>query len=464
LSTKIRNHLEPFDGDGFLLRKKGALRGRYLTAYNKLVRSGVNLGKDSDISAFVKLERYYEEGKAPRMIMGRNPKFNILYAQLIEPIEKAFFKLPQVANACDHFKCGERFSQLVGDWFMENDMSKFEGSQRWLTLKLEYRIYLNCFPDKKNLLDLLFAYKTMKCGDASDGVSFSFKECRGSGDMDTSLGNGLLNYIATQYYQMENFCPDCRLADCKLPTCFSYSFTVKGDDSYAKSRIGLTNVVNTYKLFGFDAKIIIRKSSDEVEFCSGHFVEYDVGKYVYVQKLRKLISSLTTCLNADAIRQGWVAQYYKSLGMMYKKLYGDIPIYKDVADFLLRTNTDSGLNINLIQSYNLLKAFENSEEAPKIINYSYALLSVSLVNDLSFAELDRISKWFRFNSLSVDAIYNRRCNLRNKKKDDRVPIIDYDSLNEQVLKHDPKRGPVSSYLKQLRAIKPSMGLRRGKTA
>jgi len=419
-----------------------------MTAYQRLLREGVDLDKDSDIAAFVKLERYYEEGKSPRMIMGRNPKFNILYAQIIEPIEKAFFSLDQVANACDPISCGEKFEKLVGMWFMENDMSKFEGSQRYEVLALEHLVYSLVLPEKKDLLDLLFAYKIRKKGHTNTGVNFDFVECRGSGDMDTSLGNGILNYIATQYFLMENYCRRCKLSTCKNPLCRSYSFVVKGDDSYASIPRFSSDYVNTYAYFGFDAKIVIRENPEDVEFCSGHFLEYLPGKYIYVQKLQKLIESITTCINADAIRCGWVKHYYASLGKMYKKLYGNLPVYNDIADFLIRSGGNFGINTNLISSYNLLDMFTNSKTTTESILPSLCWVSMAMINKMDIGELNRISLWFRSKTLTFSEDLSKRCKMRIIK-DEAVPIVQFDLLNDQ-LTSQKCTGVVLKYYKRLR--------------
>lgn len=453
LAARLNNIIKPFDVNNFLKNKKGRIRRRYMNAYNRLIRDGLDLTRDSDIAAFVKLERYFEDGKSPRMIMGRNPKFNILYAQIIEPIEKAFFELEQVANACDYDKCGEKFTRLVGDWFAENDMSKYEASQRLFVLRLEHLLYslVNTgSPEKIDLLDILFAFKIIKKGSTSVGVDFDFQECRGSGDLDTSLGNGLLNYISTQYFQIKNFCPQCEFEHCKNPQCKTYSFVLKGDDSYM-SIPRFSKPVNTYAYFGFDAKLVIRKTPEDVEFCSGHFIEYAPGKYKYVQKLQKLIESLTTCLNADAIRCGWVAHYYKSLGLMYKQLYKGIPVYEDIADFLLKTNGKFGLNVNLVTSYNLLDAFNSFENKNKYIDLSLTTLSISLVNKMDYAELDRIIYWCKTSQLVFPPEMTKRCNTKTKPSEE-PPIIDFGYLNTLVSTAKmPKR--VRKYYKNLRSYR-----------
>lgn len=414
LASQIKKELDPhFSIRAFIDSKKGPLKMRYLKAHKLNAKHGFNANQNSDIAAFVKNERYFEE-KPPRMIMGRDPRFNLFYSKIICPIETAFFKLPQVANACDFSSCGEKFSKLVGDWFFENDMSKFEASQRWETLRLEYLIYSLVYPEEKDYIDNCFAVKMQKKGSTQSGVKFSFNMCRGSGDMDTGLGNGILNYISTMYFQAANFCPsrgDCKLANC-VEGCFTGRFILKGDDSVGSMPVNAT-YSNTYTFFGFDAKLFCRAAWWEVEFCSGHYVRTSCNKFYYVQKLRKVLTSLETVINPDAIKFGWVAHYYASIGLMMKKLYSGLPVYEDLADFLI-SGSSLKVNCQLVrdQSYGLATAFENFKSGGKFPDD--VLLDISMVNDMSIAELNILTRFLRENRPVYPDSQMLRCNRKNK--------------------------------------------------
>jgi len=438
LVDRMVPHYIPFDSAGFLFRKKGRLRARYLRAFRDIEKRGFDIDRDSGISAFVKVERYFEDGKAPRMILGRNPKFNIVYAQIIEPIEKAFFQLDEVANGKDHHEVGSAFSKMRDrcQHFIENDMSKYESSQRFTTLRIEYLVYRRLLsrvcPELIPLLKLCFSACLRSKVLTSLGVFFSFVLCRVSGDLTTGLGNGIINFITSQYNQVMNTCDPktCGLDFCTNTKCRVRDILVKGDDGVLGANSSSDTFVDYYKNFGLDAKIIRRQSPDAVEFCSGRFVEVAPREYVYVQKLQKLIESLTTCINQDAIRCGWVAHYYKSLGMMYSVVYKGIPVYRDVADFLLATNVDHGLNTNLVSSYNLLDAFQSMHTAHNI-DESMAKLGVSLANDMDYAELDRISAWMRGHRLCFPPEMTKRCNTK-KPKLEQVPVINFSMINHQI--------------------------------
>lgn len=426
LLLKIKDHLvneicrgfkPEFNFQEYVRNKPGSVRRRFLKAYAQMVRGDRDISKNSKITAFVKNERYYEEGKSPRMIMGRDPKFNIIYCRFIARLEDAFFKLKQVANACDFKKCGEKFTDLFNKCssMFENDMSKFEATQRDFLLAIEYLVYQgvleNCgCSDEIEDLKTVFAAKCFKPVVTGAGVDATFEWCRGSGDMDTSLGNGIINYVTTMYFMILNFCSKkCQFDQCG---CFFDSFVLKGDDSYGCCP--KNELVNYYAKFGLDAKLIYRPRAEEVEFCSGHFVRIADGSWYYVQKLRKLINSVSVCINRDIIKNGWVGHYLKSLGLMYKKLYSNIPIYEDFADMLITAHDKQGININLVenQSYGATEAFKNAGNAT-VDPCRETLLDISTANNMSFAELDALQRTFRSTKIDLPIEMLRRCNIKS---------------------------------------------------
>jgi len=305
-------------------------------------------------------------------------------------------------------------------------MSKFEASQRFETLRLEYLIYTLVLPEQADLIAKLFAVKMYKFGTTQSGIKFKFNYCRGSGDMDTSLGNGILNYISTAYFQAVNFCPQgalCNVNNC-VAGCHTGKFVLKGDDSYGSMPVG-AGYINTYRYFGFDAKLIIRKNWWDVEFCSGHFIPTSDGSYYYVQKLRKILTSLDTCINSDINDNGWAAHYYTSIGMMYRTLYKDLPVYQDIGDYLCGS-TSFGINKTLVttHSYGLNEAFENYESGSRFTDL--VLLDISMVNDISIVELNNIIEFFRTRRPVYPVDQYRRCNRKNK------PLsVDFDSLESE---------------------------------
>lgn len=112
-----------------LARKKGRLRKRYNDAATDILKNGFHLEKHSKIKAFIKNE-VYNELKPPRMIMGRDPRFFLAYAPLIESIEEALRELPEVSKGLNFEQRGKQFfDKIYGEWILEVDFSKFESTQ-----------------------------------------------------------------------------------------------------------------------------------------------------------------------------------------------------------------------------------------------------------------------------------------------------------------------------------------------
>lgn len=362
----------------FLASKKGKLGLRYKKAARKLLKDGFNPSRDSEISAFIKNEKYYETGKAPRMIMGRNPIFNILYGLYIAPIENAFFKLPYICNACDFKQCANKFAKING-WYGENDFSKFEASQRELLLRrIEYALYSKFFPGDQ-LLKKLFSLKMVKKGITTSGTSFRFEQCRGSGDMDTSLGNGVLNYISIRYFMHMN-------------NCLSDNILVKGDDSVFQLPERRTDYTNTFSHFGFDAKLEVRTHYSEVTFCSGNFIKVNHNNFLYVQNLPKLLSSVPICINEDFNYA--LGEYFYSLGVMYSTVYSGIPVYEDIGHMLKRIGKPCRVRKEAIDSYNLKGLLDHGLNTTYNlkVDRDIALVDIAMTSGISITELIALIK------------------------------------------------------------------------
>lgn len=417
LGNKIKEFYRPeFSFNKYVANKPGAVRRRFLKAYKQLASGSRDINKNSRISAFIKNERYFEEGKSPRSIMGRDPKFNIVYARFVARFEDAFFQLKQVCNACDYPAMGVKFAGLYEKCqrMFENDMSKFEATQRYFHLLIEFLVMAAVTPESElEDLETVFAAKIMKPVGYGSGVSADFECCRGSGDLDTGCGNGVINYVSTAYFKIINFCTiDCDLVSCK---CGWDDFVLKGDDSYGTAPFDADRpYINTYEWFGLDAKLVDRPDGRLTEFCSGHFIRVG-GGWTYVQKLRKIITSVSTCINTDVIKNGWLGHYIRSLGDMYKVLYAGVPVYEDFAD-LLRTAYSRSININLVEgvSYGAFEAYKVSHNTKRVDATTETHLDISLVNDMPIAQLCALQETFNRSRISLPLHLLHRCNLKSQ--------------------------------------------------
>jgi len=421
LVRQLRKYYKPeFSFSAYVKAKKGGSRKRFLKAYNQLLKQAhIGLADVCSFETFVKNERYFEEGKKPRLIMGVDPRYSVLQARFVARMEDAFFQLPQVANKCDYYDCGDKFAKLLGAWMAENDMSSFEGSQREFHAFVEWIIddmMLEEFEKEDNLL--IYAAQCDKRGTAGETLKFVMKWMMGSGLLNTSLGNGKKNYVPTMYFQILNWCPrgaDCLFEDCG---CLFDKFVLKGDDSYMKIPVG-AQITNYYLDWGYKTKMVLRQDPAETEFCSGKFVRLANGDYYYVQKLRKMLESLSVVINSDVVDNGWVAHYYRSLGDMYAQLYRNIPVYEDLAKFLQTASAKLRINVHLVdESFGAHEAYSNfRRNASEVDVNTQTMLDVAHVNDLSLAECEALMQFFRTSAIQLPQHLHRRCNRRNRRVD-----------------------------------------------
>lgn len=371
----------PISLQEFLSGKKGKLKKRYVDNFRKIQTSGFDLKRNGDCSAFVKNE-LYSELKPPRLIINRDPRFSMVYGMYTHALEEAMMKLPQVSKGKDFLERGKQFEELIsGAWALEGDCSKFEASQRLRVLKqIELGLMSRLDPENYKRFRKLFWRKMLKNGFSQNGQKFSFYSCRGSGDSDTGLFNTLLMWVACTYFAIIN----------KLPLG---QFICDGDDNVIRMPIGKSDYINTFAHFGFDAKLILRKDYHDIDYCSGKFLTYNkLGNFIYVQNIKKIINNMTVFrkLNFNHCK----TTYYHSLGFMYKKLYGDLPLYSNFSRFLLRSTEGAHVNTEILKELNPI--YEDLvRKTGYNIKWDYTIkVEIAMAFDMTMGMIDSVSEYF----------------------------------------------------------------------
>lgn len=361
---------------------------RYHKAAKYVYEMGYNIEKHSKISAFIKNEVYNEE-KPPRMIMGRDPRFNLLYSTFTEALEKCLTALPECSKGKNFSERGRQFfEKIFGAWILECDFSKFEATQR---LKLLAKIELGLArrlmtPMHYHLFLQNFIAKMRKHGWTLNEVEFEFWECRGTGDPDTGLFNTLITWIACRYFEIVNGTGDT-------------NFICDGDDNLIRLPIG-AKYVNTFSLFGLDAKLELRTDYHDASYCSGKFIQVRPGEFMYVQDIKKLMQNLPVFRKTKF--DHCKATYYHSLGYMYKILYPGFPIYENISNFLMRATPKQYLSVQMLQEINPshTDAFVNTKEKVSI-DVELVKVELSMSFDMTIEELTRLCHWYDVNNMTL---------------------------------------------------------------
>lgn len=231
----------------YTLKKKNALytllqemlKGGYEAKYH-----GVNdpMGLRV-INVFQKSENY-PEVKEPRAISACSQECKALLGGFLHAIDKhAIATTPFFVKGMNPWTIDEKVKQMSSRWslYMGSDYSSYEGSQdyQWVNL-IEKRIYeewLKNYPEVWNYLKQIYEeghdiyYKKRYFGHINGK--------RMSGDVQTSIGNGISNAVIWSYVSYKMNIP--------------IEFLVEGDDAFICSDSPLD--VNIVRDLGFDCKI-----------------------------------------------------------------------------------------------------------------------------------------------------------------------------------------------------------------
>lgn len=224
---------------------------------------GFGRSVSSMVCAFTKLEKYStSKYKAPRLIQARDPSFNLEYGRYIKPIERAL-KTDIHFGKGTYDVVGAKIERLRRRWrwYTECDHSTFDAHVTVDMLKLCHRFYKQCQGNNPYMESL--ARRTIhNKGITRNGERYKITGTRMSGDVDTSLGNSLINYhILMAAIRMVGLRGDA---------------IVNGDDSiiFTDHPIPTKQFVNVLRLFNMES--VVNNSVNNI-----HLVEFCRTKLIY---------------------------------------------------------------------------------------------------------------------------------------------------------------------------------------
>lgn len=410
-----KDPIKPMDFIEFLETKRGSLGRRYRKACDELLDDGFDLRKDSKVTPFVKNEKYLVDGKPPRLVYSRDPKFTTMYARYILPIEHSLVKnVPQVAKGKNFMQRGAMFQSLVyGKQYAENDMSKFEASQRAeLTDRVQYYMFERWYRQYLNELTKLYEAKMHKRGHTLKGAAWKVWSLMASGDIETGCFNTIYNWLSCRYFEVKN-------------NQGHGNFIVDGDDSVIQVSGG--SLVNTFTDFGFDAKLIFKQDYHDVEFCSSKFIQIRPGTFYQVQNLNKLFDSVPYMINKQF--DDHLSDYYGSLGYMYAVLYKGIPVLSNFASFL-QTASQRPVSMKMLEAthYGAVNAFRAGHLDIGVVDVRLAVVELSMCFELHINELLTLSKWFDGHHLQFPESHNREYKSRDRLVRPKHSVFNYSAI------------------------------------
>lgn len=200
----MRRHATPCTPEQFVDSYKGRKKTMYANNLGEYYDQGVKRFH-SYYNTFMKVEKV-PWNKSPRTIQPRHPVFNIGLGRYLKPLEKEVYKCIAKCFGQDYCvmkglnmnEVGAEMKKLY-DCYDEPvavgiDASRFDASITTAMLKYEHSFYLDMYSGDSELARLLKmqlkSKGTARCDDGT--VKYTVSGGRGSGDMNTALGNCLI--------------------------------------------------------------------------------------------------------------------------------------------------------------------------------------------------------------------------------------------------------------------------------
>lgn len=304
--------------------RKAALK----KTYDKLSESPIDWKSVTQVKSFMKKETY-PEYKYPRGINSRTDEFKCLFGPYVKAMEEIIYHHPSFIKHVPVLKRAGYVDDYIyspGHVYVATDYSQYESHFTAEVMEsIEFIVYRHLM---QNNPDPLFD-KCLKTLAGTNNCSFrAFKVAlsatRMSGEMNTSLGNGVANFFLTHFVLHKRGYPIDQIRT-----------VVEGDDGLTRVRPDNLPTADDFKALGFTIKIEIYDRISDASFCG---LVYDPDDK---QTITDPLDVLQNFYWLDALRYGKASQRKilelmrcKALSALYQ--YPGCPIIKAMASAMLR--------------------------------------------------------------------------------------------------------------------------------
>ncbi|UHM27572.1 MAG: RNA-dependent RNA polymerase [Sanya tombus-like virus 2] len=267
-------------------------RKRFGQGMQRYCRFGVRR-QDSFLTEMQKLEFYAEdkiESKEDRGIQFRSPTYNAALARHLHNVEhRAYARLrnadgtPMIAKGRSPLERGLLLDAMARQYsepmFLLMDHSRFDAHVNAQLLDEEHKLYLRCRNYNRELQQLL-KWQKSNIGFSHGGIVYKITAKRCSGDLNTGLGNSLINLALIRSY----------LAAIKS---VNHHILLDGDDSVViMERRDVSGVEDHMLKCGMVTEASVVYDIQEAEFCQSRVCYGSLGP-VMVRNPHKVLDVLT---------------------------------------------------------------------------------------------------------------------------------------------------------------------------
>lgn len=298
----------------------------YESAYSELRYRPLE-PRDSNVTMFVKAEKLLTDSRHlygdPRAIQFRGVVYSAALARYTLALERTFYMCtPGATKGLDSHGKGTVMSDMILKYaqpaYLELDCSRFDAHVSSELLRAEHHFY-NCMFSSAPLAGMLRRQLKNKVYSRS-GLKYTVEGGRMSGDMNTALGNNVLQWGMITVW----------LSECGID---KFDFVFDGDDSVIvieRKQVGLVRASLYEEMFGMKAKLKVHHEIELVEYCKGMFfgipgdLVFGRNPLVSIHKDRYTTKLLTS--------QQQVNSYMYTLGLCMAHQYDKIPVMWSLAN------------------------------------------------------------------------------------------------------------------------------------
>jgi hypothetical protein len=299
---------------------------------------------------FLKVEKWpeYDDSvglKAPRAIQHRGPRFNLCLAKYLCPFEERFYTGFATADSGRfHTSKGlspDRRAQLIVELWNRRqcpmalcvDASRFDAHVVPAFLKWEASVYTRCVCGDKHLLKWLLKQQLLNRGTTPNGLRYVVPGCRMSGDINTSLGNTLIQLSLLE----------------AIASGKDVDILVEGDDAVifcerSDSQELARRLVEWSADVGMKYKSSVASALEDIDYCSTRLVETQPGVWRSTRSFQKALET-DLYTPRHVLTESAARSKARVVAVCQAVQYGGLPVFSAWAAYLL-SHTSSGRRLD----------------------------------------------------------------------------------------------------------------------
>jgi hypothetical protein len=290
--------------------------------------------KDKVVSSHIKYESYMNP-KYPRTINSRSDFFKTKFGPACAEVGRRFFNLPWLIKKLSQSEKIDRLERLFDNCYLKafnNDFTAYEGMFKKHMMIIELFFYAFCLQNIPEFVELWTELKSLKTG--VNFVRFTWfwvkiLAKRYSGEMDTSLANGLMNVLMMNYMLFRSGHEEEFYTVHHPPQ-------IEGDDCIGVFMYPLD--VGVLKRLGAVVKLVVFDSFREASFCG--ILVSDDSRSIIRDPIHAVLDFGYTHYKYKHANDRKLLKLLRAKSLSFLVMYPGCPIVRELALYGLRVTSN----------------------------------------------------------------------------------------------------------------------------